>query len=203
MRPIDELHQQVAAVALRAAARYGFALGGGNALIVHGVIERPTEDVDLFSNDEHGVAAAAGAVQAALTEAGFTAERQDETAGLSDVVLDAYHRRCAVTGTHIPPVLQAAHIRPVEHGGEHRLDNGLLLRSDGQPASAGRLRQRRAVLLQSRPGDRPSRPASRPARNRIPGLAPRHHLQSQLTSHHRVSRGHPVKRKRQQATRSP
>jgi putative restriction endonuclease len=46
------------------------------------------------------------------------------------VVLDAYHRRCAITGTHIPPVLQAAHIRPVAVGGEHRLDNGLLLRSD-------------------------------------------------------------------------
>jgi putative restriction endonuclease len=36
----------------------------------------------------------------------------------------------AVTGTHIPPVLQAAHVRPVTAGGEHRLDNGLLLRSD-------------------------------------------------------------------------
>ena len=46
------------------------------------------------------------------------------------VVLDAYHRRCAISGTHIPPVLQAAHIRPVTSGGEHRLDNGLLLRSD-------------------------------------------------------------------------
>ena len=46
------------------------------------------------------------------------------------VVLDAYHRRCAISGTHIPPVLQAAHILPVAAGGEHRLDNGLLLRSD-------------------------------------------------------------------------
>lgn len=46
------------------------------------------------------------------------------------VVLNAYHRRCAISGTHIPPVLQAAHIRPVTAGGEHRLDNGLLLRSD-------------------------------------------------------------------------
>ena len=46
------------------------------------------------------------------------------------VVLDSYHRRCAISGTHIPPVLQAAHIRPVTEGGEHRLDNGLLLRSD-------------------------------------------------------------------------
>jgi putative restriction endonuclease len=46
------------------------------------------------------------------------------------VILDAYHRRCAISGTHIPPVLEAAHIRPVARGGEHRLDNGLLLRSD-------------------------------------------------------------------------
>ena len=33
------------------------------------------------------------------------------------VVLDSYHRRCAISGTHIPPVLQAAHIRPVTKGG--------------------------------------------------------------------------------------
>jgi putative restriction endonuclease len=46
------------------------------------------------------------------------------------VVLDAYHRRCAITGAKIRPVLQAAHIRPLPAGGEHRLDNALLLRSD-------------------------------------------------------------------------
>lgn len=46
------------------------------------------------------------------------------------MVLDAYHRRCAVTGDKIRPVLQAAHIQPISVGGENRLDNGLLLRSD-------------------------------------------------------------------------
>lgn len=46
------------------------------------------------------------------------------------VVLDAYHRTCAITNTRIRPVLEAAHIRPVASGGEHRVDNGLLLRSD-------------------------------------------------------------------------
>jgi putative restriction endonuclease len=46
------------------------------------------------------------------------------------VVLDAYNRHCAITGTTIRPVLQAAHVRPLPAGGEHRLDNGLLLRSD-------------------------------------------------------------------------
>ena len=45
------------------------------------------------------------------------------------LVLDAYSRRCAVTQEEIRPVLQAAHIRPVAEGGEHRLDNGMLLRS--------------------------------------------------------------------------
>jgi putative restriction endonuclease len=46
------------------------------------------------------------------------------------VVLSVYGYRCAVTGDKIRPVLQAAHIRPLPQGGEHRLDNGLLLRSD-------------------------------------------------------------------------
>jgi putative restriction endonuclease len=46
------------------------------------------------------------------------------------VVYEAYHRHCAVTGVKIRPVLQAAHIRPLHKGGEHRADNGLLLRSD-------------------------------------------------------------------------
>jgi hypothetical protein len=75
----------VAAIALRAAARYGFALAGGCALIAHGVIGRPTEDVDLFTDDEHGVQAAAGAVEASMRAAGFEAVRQDKTAGLADV----------------------------------------------------------------------------------------------------------------------
>lgn len=46
------------------------------------------------------------------------------------VVLSTYHGHCAITGTKIRPVLQAAHIKPVAVGGENRIDNGLLLRSD-------------------------------------------------------------------------
>lgn len=80
--PLDELHREVAIIALGAAAEHGFALGGGNALIQHGMISRPTQDVDLFTDSESGVSAAAGAVEAALRGAGFQVERQDETAGL-------------------------------------------------------------------------------------------------------------------------
>jgi Nucleotidyl transferase AbiEii toxin, Type IV TA system len=83
--PINELQHEIAVIALRAAARYGFALAGGNALIAHGIVDRPTEDVDLFSDQEAGVAAAARAVEAALREAGFRADRRDTSAGLADI----------------------------------------------------------------------------------------------------------------------
>lgn len=45
-------------------------------------------------------------------------------------VLDAYERACAVTGEHSLPVLEAAHIKPYAKGGEHKVENGLSLRSD-------------------------------------------------------------------------
>jgi len=46
------------------------------------------------------------------------------------LVTDTYERRCAITGEKTLIILDAAHIRPVSVGGEHRVDNGLLLRSD-------------------------------------------------------------------------
>jgi len=83
--PVSELHREVAAIALRAAAPHGFALGGGNALMAHGIIDRPTEDVDVFSDVPGGVEAAADAVEHALRGAGFETERRDKTAGLGDI----------------------------------------------------------------------------------------------------------------------
>ncbi len=46
------------------------------------------------------------------------------------LVTDTYQRRCAVTGELALPALDATHIRPVHEGGQHRVDNGLLLRAD-------------------------------------------------------------------------
>ncbi len=45
-------------------------------------------------------------------------------------VMDAYGRRCAVTGERTLPVLEAAHIKPYSQSGPHATENGLLLRSD-------------------------------------------------------------------------
>lgn len=45
-------------------------------------------------------------------------------------VRDAYDGACAVTHEHSAPVLEAAHIKPYGRGGQHRVDNGILLRRD-------------------------------------------------------------------------
>lgn len=50
--------------------------------------------------------------------------------GFKALMLDLYEERCAITGHKIRPTLEAAHIKSVAAGGEHRADNGLLLRAD-------------------------------------------------------------------------
>ncbi|HEY1644534.1 MAG TPA: nucleotidyl transferase AbiEii/AbiGii toxin family protein [Streptosporangiaceae bacterium] len=83
--PVGKLHGQVATIALSVAARRGFALGGGNALMAHGVIDRMTQDVDVFSDESDAVAAVAGEVEAALQAAGLRTERRDQDSGLADL----------------------------------------------------------------------------------------------------------------------
>ncbi len=46
------------------------------------------------------------------------------------MVMDAYDRRCAVTGEKTLPALEAAHIRPFSEVAAHEVTNGILLRSD-------------------------------------------------------------------------
>lgn len=46
------------------------------------------------------------------------------------MVMDAYERRCAITGEKTLPALDAAHIRPFRDVESHEVDNGILLRSD-------------------------------------------------------------------------
>lgn len=71
MTGVDALHRAVARVALAVADKHGFALGGGVAWVVRGLVHRPTEDVDLFTDTDGGVAAAADEVRAALRAHGW------------------------------------------------------------------------------------------------------------------------------------
>ena len=46
------------------------------------------------------------------------------------LVIEAYRRRCALTGDPVLPALEATFIRPQAEGGLLRVDNGLLMRAD-------------------------------------------------------------------------
>jgi len=74
---VESFYRDVAKVALTVATKHGFVLGGGVAWLVNGLVDRPTEDVDLFTDTDGGVAAAAGEVAAALTGAGYRAGREE------------------------------------------------------------------------------------------------------------------------------
>ena len=91
--PLDKLQRKIAAIALRAGQRHGLALGGAGALIEHGIIHRPTQDLDLVTNLETGVADAADPVQAALDEAGLGVVRRgsslaDLFPGFTETLID-------------------------------------------------------------------------------------------------------------------
>lgn len=47
---IHPLHRRLAEIGLRAGGPFGFALAGGHAVAAHGILDRPSEDVDLFSD---------------------------------------------------------------------------------------------------------------------------------------------------------
>lgn len=67
------------------------------------------------------------------TEARYGAERTVRPRlgqGTFRYALEQAYGRCAVTGEHSLPALDAAHILPYGDGGEHTVNNGLLLRAD-------------------------------------------------------------------------
>jgi hypothetical protein len=68
---LTPLQEAVARTALASAAGFEFALAGAGALIAHGLIARPTHDLDLFSPREGGAGQVLTAVRTALEHAGF------------------------------------------------------------------------------------------------------------------------------------
>ncbi|WP_433527833.1 nucleotidyl transferase AbiEii/AbiGii toxin family protein [Micromonospora sp. CA-263727] len=86
-----EFYREVARVALTVAGPHRFVLGGGVAWAAHGLVTRPTEDVDLFADVEGAAAAAAAGVRAALEAAGFEVADADPESELADL-FDGFDR---------------------------------------------------------------------------------------------------------------
>ena len=101
---VDDFYRDIARIALAVADKHGFVLGGGVAWLVNGLVSRPTEDLDLFTDTAGGVAAAAGEVTSALTAAGYRVVREegDElfegmNADIREFLVAAEHRALRLT----------------------------------------------------------------------------------------------------------
>ena len=82
----DAIRRRVASVMLEAVADTDFVLTGASALIEHGLINRPTDDVDLFSTrkDEGRVPEAVARMQAALEARGGDGRDHGRLPGILD-----------------------------------------------------------------------------------------------------------------------
>ncbi|GAA3218912.1 nucleotidyl transferase AbiEii/AbiGii toxin family protein [Nonomuraea helvata] len=70
---MDEFHRRLASIALAASADHGFALAGGYAVQAYGVLQRPSEDIDLFTSSLRGdFAEGVRKIREAYTVQGFT-----------------------------------------------------------------------------------------------------------------------------------
>ena len=70
---MDPRHSELARIGLAAVGGFGFALAGGYALAAHGVVDRASEDVDLFTNrlDPDEFARAVDAITHGYHQAGY------------------------------------------------------------------------------------------------------------------------------------
>jgi hypothetical protein len=80
-QPLTRAQRTVAKVVLAALADDGFCLAGGAGLVVSGMSDRPTRDIDAFTDHEVDMVAVAAATTKALEAAGFkvTVERSYPT----------------------------------------------------------------------------------------------------------------------------
>jgi hypothetical protein len=80
--PAQPVHLRLARIGLSVGGRTGFALAGGHAIAAHGILQRPSEDVDLFADWQRRAdfPAAVDDVVTAYQHAGFTVEMDHRTA---------------------------------------------------------------------------------------------------------------------------
>jgi hypothetical protein len=70
------IHRRLAEIGLKVGGSYGFALGGGHAIAAHGILVRPSDDVDLFADWQRRAdfPAAVDAIIVAYRAEGFQVE---------------------------------------------------------------------------------------------------------------------------------
>ena len=115
---MDPLQERLARIGLQVVGRRGFVLGGGHAIELHGMGDRPSEDIDLFSAERGSPATVADKLLDAYAGEGFTVMISLRTADLVQMeVTDVKGQRCKVDlgvfwRARVPVVLE---VGPVLH----------------------------------------------------------------------------------------
>ncbi|WP_432978947.1 nucleotidyl transferase AbiEii/AbiGii toxin family protein [Dactylosporangium sp. CA-233914] len=95
---MDPFHERLARLGLAAADRFGFALAGGYAVQAAGLLERPSEDVDLFTSWDRR------ADFKTATEAVVGAYQEDGLEVSVNVEYDTFARLTVTDGQHVSKV---------------------------------------------------------------------------------------------------
>jgi hypothetical protein len=155
---VEELHARIAAVELAAVGPFGFALAGGYAVQVHGLLHRRSDDVDLFTDrlDPVSFARAVRAAVAAYREAGFGVGVEVSAEAFARLLLTDPAGRSAKVELACdwrahPPVL--LEIGPVLHPDDAVADGSSSARSPGSASTA-------AAYVTTRPCPNTTRPWS-------------------------------------------
>ena len=96
-----------------------FGSPGSERLVEIGAADDVRHDLQKIRSEHDARVAVRGAIMRRQGQGRFRQE-----------LLDAYGRRCCVTGYDVEPVLEAAHIAPYRGAHTNRVWNGLLLRAD-------------------------------------------------------------------------
>lgn len=75
---LSSLQLEIARIMAELPEAHGFALAGGAALIVQGIVSRTTRDLDYFSPSDEEIGRALPAIEEALRSAGLTIQRIQE-----------------------------------------------------------------------------------------------------------------------------
>jgi hypothetical protein len=97
---LSDFQIEIATTVSAAAEVDGFALAGGAALIVLGVVDRSTRDLDYFTTTAEAVNRAAPTIETALIQSGFTVKRITVAVGFVRLEVARGDSSCEVDLAH-------------------------------------------------------------------------------------------------------
>lgn len=80
---LSALQARIARLALRLPEAEGFVLAGGGAMLAHGLVDRPTQDLDLFAVEPARLEPFAAAITRALQTAGSPSDTTSPSCWIS------------------------------------------------------------------------------------------------------------------------